>query len=470
MSYVKIRVQAVLTTGSPSKAPSDDEVEQAVVQCVGDAGGSLDDLPTASKPSNVRGMAELLSSPNIEKSAEGARRVEFLFGLPEWMFPVGSGGIQHLVGVLASDAFPSQVENVFVSGVEVKDVEIPDRMLEELHNVFTSKGHTIADIRRHFQLADQKEPLVAFSFKPRVGFDMHFARKVTREVVEEGVSIVEFDTRHLQDPRNALPDWTALATAASEAAESKKRVATFAPNLSHQSALAIELALQWCDADAMPGPRVVKVDGGLDGLSIIQGIRSRSQKQPIITTYPLLRSTLKRYLGSSDAWVRFLSLSGSDIIYPGNRPQFPQEHRRVGGDEVAGLRAAARRYREFAKVGRPMPSFAAGADPAHLHAAYELLGPEVSYFLGGAIVHHPDGPRSGARLCVRILEMARENARTAAEKGRDYGEELPPKLVKEIVNLGPSMQAESIEGIEKRCPGARYLYRRCLRGVWLRIP
>ena len=105
-----------------------------------------------------------------------------------------------------------------------------------------------------------------------------------------------------------------------------------------------------------------------------------------------------------------LTLSGVDIVYPGNRPTFSDEVRNVGGDESYGLRLSAARYDRYVRAKRPMPTFAAGAYPGQLQVAYELLGPDVAYFLGGAIALHPKGFQAGARLCVNILDEARSHA------------------------------------------------------------
>ena len=77
-------------------------------------------------------------------------------------------------------------------------------------------------------------------------------------------------------------------------------------------------------------------------------------------------------------------MSGADIIYPGGAP-------RIGdGDFVDFERAeqGVRRYKAMTARGWPMPSIAGGVHAGQLPAYYEILGPEVAYFLGGGVALH----------------------------------------------------------------------------------
>lgn len=436
MATVKVRVEARFTIRGSAAPPTDDQIVNAIGRCCIDAGGQDDGIASVARPS-FRPSMPYVSRIYLREPHNGARQAEFTLYLPTWMFPVAAGGLQHLVGILVSDTFPSQIYECLLSDVQVRDVDLPNELVIEAATTYRVHERTISNIRKSFRMTDPKEPLIAFSFKPRVGFDLKYAQKVTRDVLEEGVRLVEFDTRHLS-PISAISEWIALAATAGEVANHLRRPAVFAPNLSHPSHLAVEQAIQWADMAGIPEPRVVKVDGGLDGLGTLQGIRESSSRQPIVTSYPLLRRALSQYLGSSDNWVDFFSMCGVDIVYPGNRPTFPEEYRAVGGDDARGLLKASQRYRDFVSRGCPMPSFTAGAHPGHLHSAYELLGPDVAYFLGDAIALHPSGHRRGARLCKDILRIAQENAEEAEKKGWVNGKDLPAKVVTEIESYRPN--------------------------------
>ena len=128
----------------------------------------------------------------------------------------------------------------------------------------------------------------------------------------------------------------------------------------------------------------------------------------------------------------FLSLSGADIIYPGGRPTFPNERRPVWGSHADGWSRAARIYDDMISRHWPMPTIAGGIHPGHLQACYELVGPNVGYFLGGAVALHPESPVLGARLCVEVLENAIALAAEADSSGDDFAEDLPARLLRKV--------------------------------------
>jgi ribulose 1,5-bisphosphate carboxylase large subunit-like protein len=439
MSAVEIRAAAVLSLNpersgkSIGTPPSDDALNEAVFQCVSDASdGTFGRLPTVSAMS-----AEVLDVRFDPPVDGGRRRVEFAFALSDGMFPVAAGGLQHLIGCLASDTFPAQTGPCDWHETEVRHVRLSNDMRAAAKFAFRRTARTPLETRDAFALK-KGIPLVAFSFKPRVGFSHEAALTTTRKAIEGGVSLVEFDTRNLEEPGRAYSEWVQLALTAAEAGAGQGRVATFAPNLSHASPIAVHFARQWCaDRELLEVLKVVKVDGGLDGLSTLQGLRqlldAEGVRQPIVTSYPLLRRAFRPSLGSDDFWIDVLTISGADIIYPGGRPSFPDEARKVGGDEATGLSNAQRRYRMLSsKEDGPMLTFAAGAHPGQLHVAYELLGPDVAYFLGGAIALHPKGVSAGARLCANILAEAAALAEKAEDDDEPYSQPLNADLIREI--------------------------------------
>jgi hypothetical protein len=79
-----------------------------------------------------------------------------------------------------------------------------------------------------------------------------------------------------------------------------------------------------------------------------------------------------------------------------------------------------------------MPTIAGGVHPGQLQAFYELVGPKVAYFLGGAVALHPEGPVEGAKLCVEVLEAAMGLAREASASGDDFADDLPNRLLRKV--------------------------------------
>lgn len=303
-------------------------------------------------------------------------------------------GFQHLIHVLCGDIFSRAVADIRAA-VEVKSVAL-GRLGDAFLEHYRARSHDIKQIRTLFKLdqtpllfAEGDEPrslpLLAFSIKPRNGLDQQQFKRIAEGVLKAGFNIVEADVRNVD-----FMDASWRATFLEIAATSVKittHVARFSLNLSGPADLAIEYAKEFKELHPPGTPWVVKVDGGLDGISTIQALRSHFEtEQPVITCYPILGDMLARRIGA-ETFYEMLTISGADIVYPGGAP-------RIGdGDFVDFERAekGVRRYRAITRRGWPMPSIAGGIHAGQLPAYFEIFGPEVAYFLGGGVALHLNG-------------------------------------------------------------------------------
>lgn len=203
-----------------------------------------------------------------------------------------------------------------MESITVKKIEIPQGMNQDAVTAFrTGRAHTIEDIRSAFKLTDK--PLMAFSFKPRVGIRFEELEHVTLNVLRNGFNLVELDIRNLAISENEIEKLINLAKKSAEL--DCGHVTRFSPNLSISAPLVTELTEKFMAVQE--APVVIKIDGGLDGISSCQTVRKKcsGSKSPIITCYPLLRKQLGNRI-TSEFFVKALALSGADIIYPGGRP------------------------------------------------------------------------------------------------------------------------------------------------------
>ena len=340
--------------------------------------------------------------------------------LPDALFPVRVGGLQHLVGLL-TDGLPSKTGSLQWKNAKVVSLELSDVLRAEAEARFrTGFAHTIADIRDAFDLRPDR-PLLAFSFKPRVGVQYPELEKIAGDLAAAGFNIIEFDTRRIEDPAlgtnpSTVDNWMRIQEVMTRSA--KGRPVAFSPNLSTRTDIAVETAMEWCKRMQPNHPTTIKVDGGLDGLSTIQAIREKiKQESPIITCFPLLRRSLSNSLGAGpDGWVDLLAMSGADIIYPGDRPSFTDDRGRIvsGDDLMNSTSRAQRRYKKFMDRGWPMPSFAAGAHAGDIHVAQNLLGGGTAMFLGEALTASNLGIKAAGELIAEIVDE------TAAEMSSDH--------------------------------------------------
>jgi ribulose 1,5-bisphosphate carboxylase large subunit-like protein len=423
---IEVHVSARLSQGD--KPPSGNAVEASIRQCVADAiEGSFGEYPDHLREL-VRSRAELLFGPTMTKQ-DTFSEVQFNIGLPQHIFPIDLGGLQLLVNLLAGDLFPSEVSGCEWSSIAVRQLVLPEQFREQAMRRFRANAHDIASVRAAFRLSPNR-PLLAFSLKPRVGPTFEEIREITLAVLREGFNIVELDTRSLALAAAPLDRWIELGQ---EAADIGRHVTAFSPNLTLPAPQLVDVAARWAEALAGHGPAVFKVDGGLDGLTNLQTVRTTltGSTTPIVTSYPLLHKHLAPAIGEG-TWTNLLALSGADIIYPGGRPTFPNERRPVWGSHAENWLNAARNYDAMMHRGWPMPTIAGGVHPGHLHACYELVGPNTAYFLGGAVALHPESVREGAKLCVAVLEKAIDLAEEARRDGDRHARDLPIRLLNRV--------------------------------------
>ena len=100
----------------------------------------------------------------------------------------------------------------------------------------------------------------------------------------------------------------------------------------------------------------------------------------------------------------------------------------MGAAEITAVSSATNRYAGFVKQGWPLVTLAGGVYAGQLHCLYELVGPNVAFFLGGAVALHKDGPLKGADLCVRVVRKAAELHAREPKEVRD----LPGSLIEEV--------------------------------------
>ena len=131
---------------------------------------------------------------------------------------------------------------------------------------------------------------------------------------------------------------------------------------------------------------------------------------------------------ADDTFLNALVLSVLILICPGGAPNLGG-YRQLDHSIQGALANSVDRYFKMYTSGFPMPTVAGGIYPGQLQAYYELLGPDVAYFLGGGVALHKSGPVEGASLCVRILREARKLRERAGKA--EFAAEISGRLLEE---------------------------------------
>jgi ribulose 1,5-bisphosphate carboxylase large subunit-like protein len=421
MTWIRIRVQfqACKADGSPA---SEDEAYAVAAQVREDAlFGTFAELDEEFWGVRMDTPPKELSRLQFDGALD-AGVFQFTLELSSRLFAPNMGGYTHLFSMLAGDLLRFVLPPLRVSQFKVTDLSLPADWQKAHEDQYRERSHSISSVRNLLQI-EEGMPLLALSFKPRVGFRLDALAEVAAEVLDAGFHLIELDTRFLPVDKRQLEDLKNLAI---KLADRNGGMGRLSLNFSLPTDVLLENLADLLDRS--PDPVVIKVDGSLGGIDAIQAVRrsgivDAAKNSPIITCYPLMKSALQDFVPPQEV-VRALSLSGADIMYPGNRPDIGNMWRSLDGNEASSFVAAAERYRSIVASGYPMPTIAGGIYAGQLHSYYELLGPQVGWFLGGGVALHRDGPGAGAELCVEIAKRAAE----AHVRGRGWAGALGGRI------------------------------------------
>lgn len=335
------------------------------------------------------------------------RRIPFQYEIEAVSFDDPYIGLQRLVSLLCGDLFQREfTSNIRSTEYHVKEVNLS--ALTNLIEFYKLRSHSIRQVRNKL-CSDDSNALLAFSIKPRAGLLESDYMHMIKEGLEGGCDLVEMDTRDFpRDPVKQIELIENLLRYTKEV--SRDNGCRFSINFSgpyaHDVSQSYSDALHKARDICGDGPFIIKVDGSLDGLSTIQAIRRDPDLQgsgsPIITTFPTLTYALRPRLGRH-TFIEMLSISGSDVIYPGGKPRLRE---RGGLDCDVNPDGALNWYERLMKTGRPMPTIAGGVHAGELHAYFAMFGPDVGYFVGGGISGATNGVKAGARACRKVLDKA----------------------------------------------------------------
>lgn len=346
-------------------------------------------------------------SPDIQKTLD-PRRLEnkfthvrdkeyfFELNIPSRYFPIDFGGDAHLVDSIVGDMFS-------FSNSSIKRIHINDVQWQELENGLGSKRTQPYSIRSRFKLGSFT-PLLGFSVKPRLGLTNEDFRDQCIEVARLGFNIIEPDTRKMLLSSYDL-DWhIELASQIANLSKPRGNISTYSVNLSNYSG-DLERAVEKLSKVLSNHPITVKIDAGLDAISKIKKVKNVNP-EVIITSYPLIKKALSPRI--PDVFFdKFLSNCGVDIMYPGGFVALPGNKRHYNATEdIALLAESINRYTSHVYNSHFIPTISGGVPIGLLHLYYELYGPKVGLFLGGAVATNKNGVAAGAELCMKVIDYA----------------------------------------------------------------
>lgn len=324
------------------------------------------------------------------------REYFFEFNIPSRYFPINFGGDVHLIDSIIGDMFS-------LSNSSIKRIHINDIQWEELEHNLILKRTQPRSIRYKFKL-DDFTPLLGFSVKPRLGLSNDDFRSQCLEAAKLGFNIIEPDTRKILLSEHELNWHIELASEVAEQSKPRGNISSYSVNLSNYSGNLHE-AIESLSKRLPNQPITVKIDAGIDAISKIKKVKE-ANPEIIITSYPLIKKSLSQRIPDL-FFDKFLSHCGVDIMYPGGFVALPGNKRHYNATEdITLLAESINRYTSHIYKSHFIPTISGGISTGLLHLYYELYGPKVSLFLGGAIATNKNGMASGAELCMKVLDHA----------------------------------------------------------------
>jgi len=396
------------------KEESEIHYEEIIGQIARDAAyGTYQEFPE-SLAKKLIDFRDYVKVENAEPLEGQTNIFSFEISISQKIFPIDEGGIQHFISTAAGDLFEGDTPDKDIVKIEVDSID--------WETMKSGASDNIKRIRSKFNL-NGFEPLMAFTFKPRFGLEIDEFIKISKQVLDTGFHIVEPDTRKiLQNSEKAKFIEFAKNVCNLTVGNHTK---AFSLNLSNRNNDIDEIVRELSEENS--SPVVFKIDGGLDGLTLMQKAKSVNPNC-IITCYPLLKNQFKSKIPTE-----FLNEAtiycGADIMYPSGRANIHDTVRSYGSTDRHAVNNSARRYTKYIDSGSFIPTVAGGITPAQLHIFYELYGPNIAFFLGGAVALHQDGPEHGARLCMNIIRHA---VKYRQQHPTGEANDIPETLMNEI--------------------------------------
>ena len=174
-------------------------------------------------------MCKLDGDVQIENVSENQARARFEIHAQDDLFPLEYGGIEHLLGVLAGDIRVATYNDLYIEQLKVTRLRPSEDAGRRLLDLFRNgKAKSQDEIRRLFEIPDG-QPLFGYNVKPRVGLSPEAFAENAVQAAQGGMHIIEADTRSLEHRDMAAA--ALLCKRCADAAQSKRRISRFGPNL-----------------------------------------------------------------------------------------------------------------------------------------------------------------------------------------------------------------------------------------------
>ncbi|MET1124425.1 MAG: type III ribulose-bisphosphate carboxylase [Archaeoglobaceae archaeon] len=323
-----------------------------------------------------------------------------------------------------------------VAALRLEDVYLPERFLKGFKGPL--KGR---DVRKIFEVYDR--PIVGTVAKPKVGYSAEEVEKLAYELLSGGLDYVKDDENLTSQSFCRFEERAERIMKVIEKVESEtgERKAWFANvtadvrEMEKRARLVAEL-----------GNPYIMVDVVIVGWSSLTYIRDIAEELDLaIHAHRAMHAAFTRnpeHGISMFVLAKLLRIIGVDQLHIGTAGYGKLEGKkfdvvqlaRVLREEKFEPQSEVHLSQSFHHIKAVMPVSSGGLHPGNVGGVIDALGEDIVLQIGGGVMGHPDGPKSGARAVRQALEAIKlgipleEYAKSHAELARaleKWGFETP---------------------------------------------
>ena len=239
--------------------------------------------------------------PSIELLSENNPQ-NFKLTFCDDFFNLEAEGVNHFIGTIAGDVLiNNRISDILVDDFSVSEYE---------RRYFPGPTFGIDGVYQLFNLSNDR-PLLAFSVKPRMGYDKELFEAILNEAAEGGADIIEDDERLIDPTYCRFGDRIEIASKVQQ----KHPGSFYSANITGP----FDKMKERVDAAANKGIRFVKLDVLVTGFDSLRDIAwyIRNKCYDIrITVYP---DVIGKYRNLSRRFIcKMARMCGTDVLYAGS--------------------------------------------------------------------------------------------------------------------------------------------------------
>jgi len=301
------------------------------------------------------------------------------------------GGIPHLLSMLGMVFTLS-----FIKKIRLEEIAIPQSFAQK----FTGPKFNFNDLLSLFQLKTIR-PLIGFMIKPRVGYSTDEIIKIAKEILIGGADFICDDDITVSPSCTPIYDRVkALKQLVNEVEQKTGCRKHIMVNITSSPTNIIDIAKKCVEL----GTGFFYVNPFVCGFSIIELLRKEFPNIPIVgsrTFHGVMTRDPSQGIDLS-VFLKLARLCGIDAMQIGSiSGQSIHKHYEDENSLKKNIRCLREKFFNFKSS---TPVICGGIDISNISENIRIAGKEIIFQIGTGMLLHPDGPKSGAKAILDLIE------------------------------------------------------------------